>query len=591
MNEISGGPSPFELRDYFRILWRRKWVLTATIILVTGIGLASSLTQTKVYEAEAEVVLSRGETGEGDIATEIRLLESESVRQRARDVLPNVSSVSATPIGESRALRVSAQHTDPALAAESVQVTVRAYIDYRRERRLEELLAETRASQTRIDELQLAVGALEAERVRRLDEIDFSFAPVAGESEDAALEREAEATRAREQLEAEIQSRRNAYLGQQIVLETSLRDQQLASQDTSDDELFGPQIVSPARPPSNPVRPDPVADGITAFGVAILLGIALVFLFEYVDDSILTRADLERAVRTDAAVLGVIPVVSRKRKQDESIVSTTEPRSAAAEAYRSLRTALQFVSLDRPLNRLLVTSPNPREGKSTTVANLAVLFARADRRVTVVSGDLRRPRVHELFNVPAEPGLTSVMIGDVDLPHAIRPVRGVENLMVLPPGPMPPNPAELLSSPRFATLVRTLQATSTMVIVDSPPVLAVTDAAVAAGVTDAVLLVVTVGRSTRKQVRRALETLRQVGTPVAGVVLNQVAASDVVGYEYLPLEPPPPPRSRRRRSVTTTAADGDRGNGAQGPPPSPPADAEEQPATRRARRRSTRTAP
>ncbi|CAA9294632.1 MAG: Tyrosine-protein kinase EpsD [uncultured Chloroflexi bacterium] len=210
------------------------------------------------------------------------------------------------------------------------------------------------------------------------------------------------------------------------------------------------------------------------------------------------------------------------------VVALAEPRSAAAEAYRTLRTNIQFSSLEKPVRLLLLTSAGPDEGKSTTVANLAVVMAQADLKVVVVDCDLRRPSLHELFRLPNTKGLTSLFLGrasGLEAATEIEPplqATSVPGLSVITSGPLPPNPAELLGSPRMDSVLAALLQRADVVLLDSPPVVAVTDAAVLSAKVDGVLLVVGAGIVKRDLARKARSLLEAVHANVLGMVVNNV---------------------------------------------------------------------
>ena len=211
-----------------------------------------------------------------------------------------------------------------------------------------------------------------------------------------------------------------------------------------------------------------------------------------------------------------------------SLVTLTAPRSPAAEAYQSLRTNIEFSSLDKALHSLLVTCPDTETRKSETLANLAVVMADAGDRVVVVDGDLRRPLQHEIFRVSGEVGLTNWLrnggvpaLTETQIPH----------LRILAAGPLPPNPVALLSTKRLAELLRILTGEAEYVLVDAPPVLAVTDAALWASQVDGTLLAVTAGRTKREQAQRAKGVLEKVQTNIVGAVLLDAEDAMVVsGY-------------------------------------------------------------
>jgi non-specific protein-tyrosine kinase len=211
--------------------------------------------------------------------------------------------------------------------------------------------------------------------------------------------------------------------------------------------------------------------------------------------------------------------MSEKRSE---LTTVSEPRSPISEAYRALRTNLDFASLDQSLKTLAVTSAGVGEGKSTTLANLAVVSAQAGRRVIVVDADLRRPSLAKLFELDNETGLTTMMMDDGALASPPLQATEVENLWVLPSGSLPPNPAEVIGSQRMEEAIASLAEIADQVIFDTPPVLAVTDAAVLATRVDGVLLVISAGKTRRESARNAVQRLEQVDARLVGTVLTNV---------------------------------------------------------------------
>jgi capsular exopolysaccharide synthesis family protein len=222
--------------------------------------------------------------------------------------------------------------------------------------------------------------------------------------------------------------------------------------------------------------------------------------------------------------------MSTRGSNSKDLVAATRPHSFAAEAYRSLRTSIQFLALDQPVRLLQITSPRTAEGKTTTVANLAITLAAAGQKVIAVDCDLRRSRLHEVFGMSNKVGFTSVLMGEIPLSVALQRVEGSEGLFLLASGQRPPNPAELLSSARNKDVFSALGNLADIVLVDSPPVLPVTDASLISTQVDATLVVVSAGLTTAKDLARALETLGQVDAPVTGAVLNTVPVN--AGYRY-----------------------------------------------------------
>ena len=211
------------------------------------------------------------------------------------------------------------------------------------------------------------------------------------------------------------------------------------------------------------------------------------------------------------------------------LIALRDPRSPAAEAYRTLRTNIQFSSLDKPLHTLLATSTAPNEGKSTTLANLAVTMAQAEQRVILVDCDLRRPTLHTLFDLPNDSGLTSLILAQEDAPLPLLDT-GVPGLSLLASGPRPPRPADILGSRRMEAVIERLRANADIVLFDTPPVVGVTDAAVLANRVDGVLLIFSAGTTTRERGRQARQILEKVKANIVGVVLNNAEVSQEYGY-------------------------------------------------------------
>ncbi len=225
-----------------------------------------------------------------------------------------------------------------------------------------------------------------------------------------------------------------------------------------------------------------------------------------------------------------------KDSSGAGLVAFSQPKSAAAEAYRTLRTNIQFASPDKPVHTLLATSTSPDDGKSTTIANLAITFAAAGSPTVLVDADLRRPHLHRIFELSNEAGLTTWVAeagraGGDALANIPLQTTKVVNLKVLTSGPVPPNPAEILASQRMQELLAALKASAEYVLIDTPPIIAVTDAAVLASRVDGVLLVVNAGKTRRDLAVKARDMLNQVNAHILGVVLNN-ASIDKSAYQY-----------------------------------------------------------
>jgi capsular exopolysaccharide synthesis family protein len=291
----------------------------------------------------------------------------------------------------------------------------------------------------------------------------------------------------------------------------------------------GAQIASSAELPDSPVRPQPARDALLAAILGLLLGLGLVFLAEFLDDTISDAGDVVR-YGAGLTVLAEIPIAPGRRDRNATrIVTIDEPRSAVAEAYRALRTGLQVGSLKRPLRTVLVTSPMASEGKTTTAVNLAVTMARAGQRVALVDLDLRRPRLAQLCGIDQPLGLTSVLLGDATLSEATADLAlgdGIPPVLVIPPGPVPTNPSELIGERRLEELLVALRSVADIVIIDSPPLVPVTDSLVLSRHVDGVLLVIGAGRTRRQHLTRSVELLHRAEAPILGAVLNGARATE-----------------------------------------------------------------
>lgn len=214
-----------------------------------------------------------------------------------------------------------------------------------------------------------------------------------------------------------------------------------------------------------------------------------------------------------------------------TLITLSNPRSPISEAYRTLRTNLEFSSLDKAIRTMVVTSAAPEEGKSTTLANLAVTIAQAGKKVILVDCDLRRPSLHQIFDARSSVGFTDMMRDDALMVNPPLQETCVPNLFLLTSGTIPPNPSELLASRRMSEVIAALQQRADMVLFDAPPVIAVTDAAVLASRVDAVLLVISAGKTKREHANKAKALLEKVNAHLIGTVLNNVKGETSL-YQY-----------------------------------------------------------
>jgi capsular exopolysaccharide synthesis family protein len=295
-------------------------------------------------------------------------------------------------------------------------------------------------------------------------------------------------------------------------------------------EVNALRVAQPALVPTTPIAPSPLRNAVLAGLLGLLAFGALVWLIEYLDDTVKTPEDLSAAGL--ATALGVVPRQRLAKDAPNQLTTIAAPRSQISEAYRLIRTNLEFAALDRPLRAVLVTSANPGEGKSTTASNVAVVLAQAGKRVILLDADLRRPSLHRIFNSRNHTGLTTMLLRENADPDDFLQPTSVEGLVLLSSGPIPPNPAELLSSGRFSSLLQRLEEAADIVIVDSPPVLAVADPIVLASRVDGTLVVVDTQKTRAGALRQAQESLAKSGTTMLGGILNKLGKNAGSYYYY-----------------------------------------------------------
>lgn len=289
-----------------------------------------------------------------------------------------------------------------------------------------------------------------------------------------------------------------------------------------------------ARVPGTPVSPNLKKNLVLATVFGLLLGFGLVLLIVFLDRSIKTTSDAQQAVA--APVLGIIPMLEESELDKSDIAARDlyvhkNPTSLVAECCRSLRTNIMFSAADRPIKTIVVSSANQGEGKTTSVIYLGITMAQSGQRVLLVDTDMRRPRLHVSTGVSRQVGLSNLLVGSDDYDGVIKTTE-IPNLFVLPCGPTPPNPAELLMSHRFDTVLGELLKRFDRVIFDSPPIQVVTDGVVLAKHADGVILIVKAAQTLREEIKRSARNIRNVGGTIFGVIVNGVEPDSRSGYSY-----------------------------------------------------------
>lgn len=517
------------LRQYITIGLKWWWLMILATVVAAATGYLVSERQPRVYQATAKIIVGQSiqatELTSSDILTSERLAQTYAKLAQLQPVLQAVveslslsdtwqelqERVTVRPIRDTQLLEIAVEAPSPEearLTADEVanQLILRSPTAMQNQekeenqrfgrQRLESLQAKIEAGQDRLAELETAMtGSLSAEKVQELQaEIN--------------------------ELEKLIADWENNYTQLLIFVEGDKSPNYLA-------------VVEPAQAMLEPVRPRVLLNTVLAGVVGLMLALGVVFLVEHLDDSLKSTSDLNQVL--GLTTLGTISQIEGKNYHDR-LITTKDPFSPATEAYRIIRSNIQFMSVDRPTSTLLVTSAVPGEGKSVTAANLSVVLAQAGLKTILVDADLRRPVQHQMFQVSPNlmllGGLTELLCTPAAEAGNFLRKTGVENLSLLTSGALPPNPAELLGSQRMVQVLADLNELADVVILDSPPATVVTDTAVLSTKVDGVVLVVKASQTRLGLVNQAVMNLNQAGARLLGGILNQVSRRKSQGYYY-----------------------------------------------------------
>jgi tyrosine-protein kinase len=504
-----------DLRDYTRAIWSRRGLVAAVTFLIAAAVLMWTLLQSPTYSAQAKVLVlpaqdpSLQETTvppsqlTAAMATEAELVRSQAVASRAAAALGLEGSTDAlvkglriTSVTDTNILNIGYSSRDPATAARAANAFARAYIDVRTE--------------GRVDRIRQALAPVTAELAETKDKISRLEAKI----------------RAKPGKEPLLESKRSDLRSKLPILEGRVLELQSAASVNRAGEL-----VSAASPPRSPSSPNFVFNLAAGLVGGFVLGCLIALIRNAGDTRIRSRQEL--GLRVGAPVLAVIPRVDGwlRFSRPPITVTASEPRSPVSEAYGGLAATLRHGGAPTKPRVVTVTSARPGEGKSATAANLAVAMAQIGEAVVVVSGDLRRPRIHEFFDLDNDKGLTDAISGSMPLPNVIAQTT-VSNLALIPSGPSPKVPASFLARLAASNILAELHELYEIVIIDAPPVLPVADAAVLAAMSDGVLFVYDPAISSGEAVAEARDRLEGSGGTIIGAVLNNVVIDGRAAYSY-----------------------------------------------------------
>jgi capsular exopolysaccharide synthesis family protein len=486
-----------DLRDYTAVLRRRALPIAIIAGIGLALGLGFSLIQTPIYTATARVLVNPppGST----YPTRAISMDTEAQVVKSAPIAEAVDQALHSPLGVGELLRHVSVHTSqdlfvmdiaywdlrPAQAAAGANAFARAYLDFK-----------SQQAQQAINQQRASIEAQIAEVQRQQRE----QSKILGTYPPGSI----------------------AYRNARDTLDQlSVRLSVLVSSLAGIPSLVNPgQIILPASAPTSPSSPRVPLDAALGLLTGLFIGVATAFVLDRVDDRIYRRADLQ--LYLDAPVLAYVPHVRRgNRGGAVGLIVESAPRSPAAEAYRTARTSVLSLAGRRGAKVIAVMSPAQGEGKSTSAANLAAALAHADRRVVVVSADLRKPTIHEHFGVSPSKGLSEVLTGELSLEEAVRRSSS-PNVWVLASGRIPAQPAELLQSPAMGQVVAELRETFDFVVIDCPPLLGLADSLAVVPLADAILLVVQAERTQGGAIVEAWDQLERVGGRIEGVILNDI---------------------------------------------------------------------
>jgi len=565
-----------DLKDLLHVIRVRKWIILGAVLVVTAAALAWSMLQPNVYQGEAKVLVTAQDAGsallgsslselsgqpERGLQTQVQLMQlrplaERVIRRLGMRTTPDklLGRVTVTAVGQTNLVSIVVTDSTPKLASDTAQAFAAEYVAWSRELKRASITAAADEVQARLDEAKaeilllggklkggntsglqadlrdatskqstlvdtlvgLRVDEQNEKRPAQLASIRSKIASTERQLADvkakiidlgSRLGASGDATKNYD-VQAELQIATGLYTTLAEKYETLKVSEQL--------EVGSGSVVSPAAIDTVAVSPRPLRNSGIGFALGLVLGLGIALLAEYLDTTIKSAEEAQELY--GAPVLGTIPTVQFKAGETRRLTIVQDPGSRGAEAYRGLRNSIDYVNFEHVIKTVLVTSAAPGEGKSTVSANLAASLAMAGAKVVLINCDFRRPTTDEFFDVNNQLGLSDVLAGRISLQSALQET-GDENLRVLTPGKMPPNPSELLGSEKMTALIETIKADADWIIVDSPPLLAVADAAASARWTDGVLVVTRAGVSTHPAAANARDILERVGARILGVVV------------------------------------------------------------------------
>jgi capsular exopolysaccharide synthesis family protein len=573
-----------ELKRYFALARRWVWLGILGLLLGAAGGYFYSAQQTPLYQASTRfVILMPAQTtdyysylnSQDLVQTYTQLLTTDRVLQDASAQLGYpvyAGQANAQEENTSQFVTLTVQDTDPKHAADIANILVSTLITQNEDLQSVRYATSEQKLQTQIDQVQTQITTLQAQInnissttvQQQISQVQGELDPLQKQASDLQnqitklqnsyptkdnLAQLADKQATLDQIQSLVTLYKQVYsnlvvlgqplnntsngdpnstsrlgqlqttlnLYQQIYLNmlSSVQSTQMARVQNTPNVVQ----VEPAAVPLSPFSPHPLRNAALAGAIGLMLAIGIAFLVEYLDDTLKNSDDIERILKLP--VIGYIAQFRYNSGQSESLYVTRQPRSPVTEAFRSLRTNLEFAGVDRPVRRLLVTSAGPNEGKTTISVNLAAVLAQSGKRVIIMDADMRRPSVHRFLGITNQLGLSDLFRGSNTLDSVMQRIEGQGNIYTITSGSLPPNPSELLASARMEQILQEAGREADMIVIDSPPAL-VTDVQIMASKVDGIIVVIHSGHTHADSALATMEQLSRAGGRVLGVVLNRI---------------------------------------------------------------------
>jgi capsular exopolysaccharide synthesis family protein len=503
-----------DLRQYLSLFWHWVWLFLLIAFIAGVVAFYASKRMIPYYQSSATVLVNEAPASQtidySSVMMSQKLTRTYSNMMAKEPVLSEVASqlnlilapedlkkfINITPLSDTQLIQVTVETTDPYLSADIANTIVDVFS--------EQILG--------IQSMRFSQSKATIET--QLSDIEKQIAFYENLVNDAATSEE------KDRFDDTVAYYRRIY--------SNLLQSYESIRLSEAESVSSVVMVESAMPNIDPVKPNILQNTLFATLAGFFLASIVVFVREALDETIKTPEDISGKFN-----LPILGIINRHNREEGAPITLAEPCSPTTEAYRTLRTNVSYASMDLSLSTLIVTSAEPGEGKTTVISNLAVVFAQSGKRVIVADCDLRHPRIHICFRVNNRRGMSNLFAQSSEMLDGYPQRTQVDNLTVIPAGYLPPNPAELLDSKKMQSILDILSKYADMVLVDSPPILVASDAAVIAPALDGVLLVARPGKTNLSALSQAIEQIHHVKANLLGVVLNGVDLSNsTYGYRY-----------------------------------------------------------